>query len=100
MDLLEAPLAPHYTPVGAGEGAVLAGKTFVITGTLSRPREEFKQRIESLGGKVAGSVSARTDYLLAGGDAGSKLAKARSLGLAVLDEAAFEELLRDPGEPA
>lgn len=79
--------------VVSDEPATLAGKTFVITGTLSKPREEFKDRIEAAGGKVGGSVSKKTDYLLAGAEAGSKLAKAGELGVEVLDEAAFESLL-------
>jgi DNA ligase (NAD+) len=70
----------------------LAGKTFVITGTLSKPRPEFEERIKSLGGKVSGSVSKKTDYLLCGDEAGSKLDKAKELGVKVLDEAAFEKL--------
>ncbi|MFH1067570.1 MAG: NAD-dependent DNA ligase LigA [bacterium] len=70
----------------------LEGKKFVLTGALSKPREEFAERIRALGGKVVGSVSAKTDYLLAGEDAGSKLEKARQLGVTVLDEAAFEKL--------
>lgn len=71
----------------------LAGKTFVITGTLSQPREAFKERIEAAGGKVSGSVSAKTSYLLAGAEAGSKLDKATALKVAILDEAAFEALI-------
>ena len=58
----------------------LTGKTFVLTGTLSAPRGEFEQRIVAAGGKVSGSVSAKTDYLVAGSEAGSKLAKAEKLG--------------------
>lgn len=81
----------------------LAGKTFVITGTLSRPREEFAEQIRALGGKVSGSVSKSTDYLLAGEEAGSKLSKARELGVAVIDEAAFLALAGDaqtaPAQP-
>ncbi len=71
----------------------LAGKTFVITGTLSRPRDDFKAELMALGAKVAGSVSAKTDYLVAGEAAGSKLAKAEKLGVAVLDEAGLQDLL-------
>jgi len=70
----------------------IAGKTFVITGTLSKPRPEFKKIIEAAGGKVSGSVSAKTDYLLAGEKAGSKRTKAESLGVIILDELAFEKL--------
>jgi DNA ligase (NAD+) len=65
----------------------LAGLTFVVTGTLpTLKREEAKARIEEAGGKVAGSVSSKTNYLLAGEDAGSKLDKARELNVPVLDE--------------
>lgn len=72
----------------------IAGKTFVITGTLSRPREEFKTMIENAGGHVSGSVSKKTDYLLAGEEAGSKLDKANELGVKVLGE---EEFMRMHG---
>ena len=71
-----------------------AGKTFVITGTLpSMTREEATKAIEELGGKVAGSVSKKTTYLLAGEDAGSKLEKARALGTPILSEAEFRDLI-------
>lgn len=70
-----------------------AGLSFVITGTLSKPRDDYKLRIESLGGKAAGSVSKKTSYVLAGSEAGSKLDKATELGVPVLDEAAFEALV-------
>ena len=73
--------------------AALAGCTFVLTGTLSAPRGEFKQRIEAAGGKVTGSVSKKTTYVVAGENAGSKLTKAQDLGVAVLDEAGLEALL-------
>lgn len=69
-----------------------AGKKFVITGTLSKPRPDFQKRILALGGEVSGSVSSKTDYLLAGDEAGSKLDKARELGITILNEAAFENL--------
>jgi len=72
----------------------LAGKTFVLTGTLpTLGREDAKEMIESLGGKVAGSVSKKTDYVVAGAEAGSKLEKARSLDIAVLDEAQLLAML-------
>jgi len=76
-------------------GAQLAGKTFVLTGTLSRfTRREAAELIEARGGKVAGSVSKNTDFVVAGEAAGSKLDKARRLNIPVLDEAAFLELLQ------
>lgn len=71
----------------------LAGKTFVITGTLSRPRDEIKAELIALGAKVAGSVSKKTDYVVAGEAAGSKLDKASELGIEVLDEAGLKNLL-------
>jgi DNA ligase (NAD+) len=75
-------------------GSKLAGLTFVLTGTLPNlTRESAKERIESAGGKVSGSVSKKTDYVVAGEEAGSKLDKATSLGVAVLDEAGLLELL-------
>jgi DNA ligase (NAD+) len=73
----------------------LAGKTFVITGTLSRPRDQIKAELEALGAKVTGSVSKNTDYLLAGEEAGSKLAKALDLGVPVIDEPELASLLQD-----
>ena len=77
---------------GSSEGP-LAGKKVVITGTLSRPRSYFVERLEEAGGTFTSSVSKNTDYVLAGEEAGSKLERARSLSVTVLDEAAFEELL-------
>ena len=71
----------------------LADKIFVLTGTLSRPRNEIKEQLQTLGAKVTGSVSQKTDYLVAGADAGSKLEKAKSLDVTVLDEAGLLALL-------
>jgi DNA ligase (NAD+) len=71
----------------------LSGETWVITGTLSRPREEFAELIRRHGGTVSGSVSKKTSYVLAGEEAGSKLDKARSLGVPVVDEATLNQRL-------
>lgn len=69
------------------------GKTFVITGTLSRPRDEIKEEIEGLGGNVTGSVTKKTDYVIAGDKAGSKLTKANELGIRVLTEEEYNNML-------
>ncbi len=80
-------------PAGAASRP-LAGKTFVITGTLpTMGREQARELIEAAGAKVVGSVSKKTDYLLAGADAGGKLDKARALAVAVIDEDALKELI-------
>jgi DNA ligase (NAD+) len=74
---------------------LLAGKLFVLTGTLpGLKREEAKELIEAAGGKVSGSVSKKTSYVIAGEEAGSKLDRARELGIAILDEAGLLQLLR------
>jgi DNA ligase (NAD+) len=83
--------APRVAKPPAGPD--LSGKIFVVTGTLETlSRKEAKNLIKSLGGKAAGSVSARTDYLVAGADPGSKLQKARDLGVAIIDETEFRKL--------
>ena len=72
----------------------LAGKTFVLTGTLETlTRDQASDRLRALGAKVSGSVSKKTDYVVAGREAGSKLDQARKLGVTVLDEAGLRALL-------
>ena len=87
------PELPEPRPAGADEGP-LAGKTLVVTGTLPGfSRQEAEEAIRSAGGKPGGSVSKKTDYVVAGEAAGSKLTKAQELGVPVLDEDAFRRLL-------
>jgi DNA ligase (NAD+) len=86
---------------GSGPGkpsaGLLQGTLWVLTGTLARPREEVAEQIRALGGNVAGSVSKKTSFVLAGEAAGSKLDKARSLGIAILDEAGFAQHIEELG---
>ncbi|ABN84746.1 DNA ligase, NAD-dependent [Burkholderia pseudomallei MSHR7498] len=85
---------PEGPPAPRAPQGVLAGKTVVLTGTLpTLTREAAKEMLEAAGAKVAGSVSKKTDYVVAGADAGSKLAKAEELGIPVLDEAGMHTLL-------
>jgi len=86
------------TKARVAEVAGVAGKTFVVTGKLpTLKRSEAGAKIKAAAGKVTGSVSKKTDFLLAGADAGSKLQQAESLGIAIIDEAElFEMLARDP----
>jgi len=93
------PVSENYAPNPSEvdtSALIFTGKTFVITGSLSQPRPAFKKQIESLGGKVSGSISKNTHYLLAGDKAGSKADKAKSLGVKILDESDFEELITLP----
>jgi DNA ligase (NAD+) len=94
---LEGP--PRPATAAEGESLPLSGLTFVLTGGLSgRTREEAGAALEALGAKVAGSVSKKTSFVVAGANAGSKLAKAESLGVPVLDEAALDDIL-EHGRP-
>jgi DNA ligase (NAD+) len=84
----------HWSEAATVAAGRLSGKTFVLTGALpTLSRDQAKDKIEAAGAKVAGSVSKKTDYVVAGADAGSKLAKAEALGLAILDEAGLLALL-------
>jgi DNA ligase (NAD+) len=88
------PERPVVRPAGEGSSGPLEGKTLVVTGTLEGfTRPEAEEAIRAAGGKPAGSVSKKTDYLVTGESAGSKLAKAQELGVPVLDEAAFRRVL-------
>lgn len=86
--LIINPIMPSYTVIEIADNPI-KDKIFVITGTLSKPRDYFQKIVEELGGKVGSSVSKKTDYVLAGSEAGSKLDKALSLGIKVLDEEEF-----------
>jgi len=83
----------HWELVEQPRQQPLAGKTFVLTGTLSMPRAELKDRLQSLGARVTGSVSKNTDFVVAGENPGSKHDKAVKLGIAILDEAACVKLV-------
>jgi DNA ligase (NAD+) len=85
---MDAPITAASAP------GPLSGKSFVLTGTLpTLSREAATEAIKALGGKVTGSVSKKTDHVVAGADPGGKLAKAETLGISVLDEAAFRKLV-------
>jgi DNA ligase (NAD+) len=91
--LLDAGVYWDEVEAMAVDSQIFTGKSFVITGTLSRPRSEIKDELLALGAKVIGSVSKKTDYLLAGREAGSKLAKAQQLGITIIDEDGLKDLL-------
>lgn len=90
---LEARGVSPTTDGATQRGDALRGLSFVLTGSLSEPRDQLKARLESLGARVSASVSGKTSYLVVGENPGSKLAKAEALGIEVLDEGALKELL-------
>ncbi|MET0123330.1 MAG: NAD-dependent DNA ligase LigA [Candidatus Thiodiazotropha sp. 6PLUC9] len=94
-ELLEAGIEWPEIVRAEVEQTHLEGKTFVLTGTLSQPRDEIKEILIAQGAKVTGSVSSKTDFLVAGEAAGSKLAKAEKLGVEILDEEALKVLLNN-----
>jgi DNA ligase (NAD+) len=95
QDILDAGVKFKSVKRRTAEDQKLSGKTFVVTGTLgSMTREQAKEKLQVAGAKVTGSVSAKTDYLLAGENAGSKLTKAEKLGVAIIDEKGLEQLLK------
>jgi DNA ligase (NAD+) len=92
-------MASQQPPPSVEGPGPLAGKTFVLTGTLpTMTREDATAAIERLGGKVVGSVSKKTTYLVVGADAGSKLDKAKALGVATLNEDDFRAIIEAAGE--
>ncbi|WP_229219989.1 NAD-dependent DNA ligase LigA [Rugamonas fusca] len=101
LDALRTDLLAQMPAAAAVVESALSGKTFVLTGTLPNlSRDQAAALIEAAGGRVAGSVSKKTGYVVAGADAGSKLAKAQELDLAILDEAGLLALLALHGQPA
>lgn len=92
-DLLSLGVKPRYEQIEVSEN-IFEGKTVVVTGTLENySRSSIKDKLESLGAKVSGSVSKKTDYVIAGEEAGSKLTKAQELGVTVLSEKDFEDMI-------
>jgi DNA ligase (NAD+) len=100
-ELLQAGI--HWPPVErevVAHNAAIFGKTFVLTGTLpTLSRDQAKAQIEAAGGKVAGSVSKKTDFVVAGEEAGSKLDRAQELGVAILDESGLMRMLGQEEQP-
>jgi len=93
-ELIELGIEPAAPVKRVASSAIFSGKTFVLTGTLpTMSRDQAAEKIEAAGGKVSGSVSKKTSYVLAGEEAGSKLEKAKTLGVTVIDEAEFLQML-------
>jgi DNA ligase (NAD+) len=94
LDRLLEEVSPEAMEAARPAKTKLAGKTFIFTGTMEKfSRKEAQRRIETLGGRTGSSVSSRTDYVVHGPGAGSKLAKAHELGIQLLDEKEFLELI-------
>ena len=104
LPLREPLTSDEEQPAGGAEGppapAPLAGRTFVLAGRLRTKQTDVKARIEAAGGRVEGSVSRNTDYVVAGASPGSKRRRAEQLGVAVIDEAGFQALLEVGGAAA
>jgi DNA ligase (NAD+) len=95
--LIERGVDPEEPAPPESSTKVLDELSIVITGTLSKPRKEIAEHLESLGAKIVGSVSKKTSFVLAGENAGSKLAKARNFGVPVLDEDGMDLEIRTRG---
>lgn len=98
LDLINCGVRPQCEKVENNPTQELLGQTWVITGTLTKDREVVKELLESMGAKVSSSVSSKTDVLLAGENAGSKLTRAKSLGIRIIDELDFNEMVKQHGK--
>lgn len=96
--LLELGVTPHYEEAEVATEGIFAGKTVVLTGTIHIGRSEAKKIIETMGGKVTGSVSSKTDFVVAGEEAGSKLDTAVKLGIRIIDSDEFDQIVAGTGK--